>query len=228
MNQLIILDDLSKQTIFLYVCVFIAIVCTFKKINIKINMIFGVCLACGILTYLYLNKLKEHNQFEKNKINKIELIKPSLKKYNDIASYDKITNYLFSIQDFYYSNPLVYSDCVDSINKFFICYKESLNNEPTAGENFNQMKFYKQKSLSDLDKIIFGLELNVEYDGKLILAKKNLEIILNDYLEEIYEIHQQYIYKHGITNATKFIYKNEIPAYNEYENENDNFDKLTN
>lgn len=215
-NHMEIIDDLSRNNVFFYICFFIFVICFFKKLKIKLNVIFGFIIALLLIKYSYSNVIKESKLHEKINKNKENLIRPSIEK-NNIAEYEEVVNYLFSIQDFYYYNPLVYSECVNLIEKFFSLYKESHYDNSQAGENFVQMNKIKTNVILGFDTLILSMELNKEYDKKLEVAKNNLEKILNNYLEHVYNLHQTYIYNNGINTTTKFIYKNDIPAHNDFE-----------
>lgn len=208
-----VMNNLSRDTLFYYVCLFIFIIYIFSNIKIGLNIVFGTMVAIILLGCLYTNKIKEtkqHNEIEERE-------KKGIIPQPMINDHEEIIDYLFSIQDFYAYNPMSYSSCVSEINNFFALYDETEDDNSLAGKNFEEMKIHKRNAMNSLNEISYKLEPNVEYDKKLQNAITNLEQILNYHLMHIYKIHQEYTYKHGTTTKTKFIEKNELLPYNTYD-----------
>jgi hypothetical protein len=149
-----------------------------------------------------------------NKLKKLDYITPKLS--NTLNTKNDIINYLFSIQDFYAYNPIVYQNIVEHLDIFFIRYDELMRNNSMAGNNYDVMDNEKRNIMNALNSIIFSLVPNKKYDNKLKHSIDSIDNILNKYMNNVEYINNKYIYDNGIKNKTKFIFKSKVKPLNTY------------
>ena len=105
-------NNIDSSRIFLYVVVTIIIFYIISKVDVRLNTILGAILCIIIITNI--NSYTEKENMIANNTLKIKsnLITPSPK---NSANYDKVIDFLFSIQDMYMYNPQAYVDMVNHI-----------------------------------------------------------------------------------------------------------------
>lgn len=209
-----ILEDIDKKTLFHYVVLFIIIIYFFSFLKIGLNIIFGFVIALMIISFI--RNIKKAKQNEEKEILSYEK-KYVFPKSAFFDSYDDITKYLFSIQDFYIINPQAYEELIQNLEFFFRTYEESNNNREKIGYNHNLMTIYKSNSVNALHSIIHTLPNNKDYTEKLNDAIVKLNEILEGYLIKTEKMHEEYVFDNGYNNKTKLIYKHKIP-YNNFDN----------
>lgn len=210
-----IIDNIDRATLFLYVSIFIIILYVFSNIKIGLNIVFGIMIAGVFLWYLYYNDQK--NKMDGNELDKQKL--DSLIPKPEVDNNGSVIDFLFSIQDFYVYNPQSYINMVKSLDRFFELSNEAKDDNSLAGINFVIMKDEKRNALNSLMEISFKLYPMPQYDEKLRNAITDLSTILNGKIKEIYDVHKNYLYYHGLSIQTSVIDSHEIPAYNTYNDE---------
>ena len=149
------------------------------------------------------------------------MIEPDIK---SIEKYDEMIDFLFSIQDFYIYNQQAYEDMVECINNFFIVYEDILKNGIQTNQLFSIAEKNMYNSINHLHSFIYSIPNDDNIRNKLHTSLYVLEKILNNYLNEIYDIHIDNI-KKGYHIDYKLI--NIGPKeYNYYNEENTNFNYI--
>ncbi len=209
-----------NKTVFVFCSIFIITIGIFQKMKIELNIIFGAMVA-----YFLVNLLNKMHDIEINKNTDIKdnadiyelkksMIKPKPKLLHE---YKDITQYLFSIQDYYKYNPLVYEHIVDNLDDFYHLYQEALKLNNLAGTNYKLMNNIKQDTLNSLHSLIYTLPEDAAYINKLNESFEILHKILSKYLFEIYKLNKQNILNHGYNTNTIIINHNEPIAFTTYD-----------
>jgi hypothetical protein len=203
-------DKISSKEFILYVSIFVGIVIFFQYKNISIGALFG-CIIAIITIYLVYNYNNELVTGEK----KIHHIKSDriLPKPENIQKYTDMTDFIFSIQDFYTYNPQVFEDIVQRIDDFLNMFASTMIDAALAGENYFHAERYKQLILTDLRSIMIMIPSDKKLIKKLDESVSQLDTLLNNYLIQIYEKNKNYIKTNGYFNNTKVI-NLEITPYN--------------
>lgn len=216
MDQIYSVSIMDNKTIFYYVVVFISIMYLFNFFEIKLNILFGFIVSCIVLYVLY--KHYRNNQEEENKIYAYEkeLIYP---KSDKIVKYDKISEFLFTIQDFYIINPQAYAEFIQNIENFLTMYEDIKDNKPSVYLMYQNLLDTRRKILNSLQSLTYNFPENKEYLKKLDTSLNNFDEIINVYVEEIRIIHENCLHNHGYNVNTKLYNDKFIPynSFNKYE-----------
>lgn len=211
-----ITDTFSGTQIFTYVVILILAIVLFKRFSIGLNVIFGLFIGYVIVQYLFDKKKYSEN------VNQIydEIKKQSIQpRPIKATNYPDITNFLFSVQDLYKYNQQTYEEVVDAIDDFLYLYEEASKLNELAGINYGIMDQKKIYAMNCLHSLIYELPASKQYTAKLNESFDILEKLLNNYLEEIYEINNRIILANGYDNETIIINKNELKPYAYYKND---------
>lgn len=114
-----------------------------------------------------------------------------------IKNNNELLDFIFSIQDFYYYNPRVFIDMVNSINDFMTIRNENEMSNIYNGYLYSSLLMKKRDALNSLASLAISLPSNRDVDEKLQNALERLEFILNNYLDETYYKYRNNIYKNG-------------------------------
>jgi len=189
--------EIFKYTIFtIFICIF------FKLLNLTINsiVIFLISVFSVYILFLYNSQInytkKKISEEKKNK-----LIVSNKKLFTN----KKLINFLYSIQEFYFSNPQVYNDFTDGLEKFIILYNEIQSKNTNIGINFKLMEDEKNKIIKNLESLIFRIDSHKDISKKLNKGIRVLEEFLIDILNETYYLYRKDIYDNGINNRTQLI-----------------------
>jgi hypothetical protein len=204
------MEIIRPQILFICFIVFCLSIVYFKNLNITLGTFLGFLIAVIICVFIYLYDKKNISTKERIHQTKVENIKP---KPNRIQNYDDLTDFIFSIQDFYIYNPQAFIEIVNSLDTFLNIYENVIIDENLAGDFFSIADEYKTKSLNALQSIIITLPSSKELTKKFNQSLKNYEELINNYLYQIYEINQNLIKKNGYFNNTKLFDIN-IEPYN--------------
>jgi hypothetical protein len=160
----------------------------------------------GIIIYYYFfykeQKLKKSYK---------EVIYPKISNELNKEEHKKLTEFLFKIQLFYDYNPPAFEEMKLNIEDFVILYKGAKVNYKYSGVFYDLMIDKKSLILNDLRSI--GIKLPIEYTPYQSLD--DLELILNVYLDEVYELNKEYIFDNGINRYTKMQNPKNL-AYNRF------------
>lgn len=200
------LDNLNKNTIFLYIIITIAIILWFSRKNIGLNIIFGSIVAYLVIYYLY-NRTKAEKIYNQEILDKkIDVLKP---KSEIVNKYEDIVDYLFSIQDLYILNPASFQEAIYKLEHFFILYEEMFINNEMTMKHYDTLLILKREILNQIHSIVFSTE-NENLTNKINLLLEELSDILDKYIDNVKELHSKYLFETGINYQTKFIENNQI------------------
>jgi hypothetical protein len=125
--------------------------------------------------------------------------------------HNKLTKFLLKIQLFYYYNEEAYEEIVEELENFVTLYRSVCIDNSYGARFYDIMNDKKSLILNNLRSI--NIKLPKEYN--LTDALNDLEILLDEYLDKVYYLYQNYIQKNGYTYNTKLINRKEM-AYNKY------------
>lgn len=203
---------IKPSSIFLYIVIFCICIIYFRNINITLGIFVGIIFASICIYVLYINETTDaFNTVQLHKT-KHDNIFPASKK---LDNYTDLTDFVFSIQDFYVYNPQAYEDMVKSLDTFLEVYEDVLIDTSLAGQYFSIAETHKETTLNNLQSIIITIPPNKKLINKLNDALKIFEELLNKYLLVIDMKNKEYISEHGYFNNTKLIELN-ISPYNKY------------
>jgi len=204
-----ILENSGRKDIFIYIIIIILCLVIFKRFTVGINVILGLFVAVVIILYrhedIIINKKRDidyHNL-------KLETIKPhpiKLDKYNDIV------DYLFSIQEFYEYNQQSYEEMIDNIDMFIIIYEELIVGERFCENKYDMASVNKNNALNALHSIFFNIPSEKNITNKFNRSLLELENILNNYLEKMYNICQEKLVMDGYSIERKIINRGPKPS----------------
>lgn len=209
----------DSSTKFLYICIILFFIWIFKRVSIGLNIVFGILLGTLLILYINSNKQEVIADVKETEKVKSESIRPQPKK---IQNYTDLLDFVFSIQDFYVYNPLAFEDIVDNLDYFLTIYEESKIIESTAGINYGLAERKKQEAVNALNSLIFNVPTNKIIIDKLERSTDKLNELLDNYLQELYDINKKYINDFGYDRNTRVITKGPKEA-NYYSTEPSNY-----
>jgi hypothetical protein len=213
------MEDKNKnnmnKNIFIYCIIFVVVMAIFMRLNVGLNIIFGC-----VIVYLIINlldrkqeiEIKENRELDELKTSMIQPTPVLLQKYKDII------NFLFSIQDYYKYNPLIYENIIDNLDNFFHLYEETYKLNELAGINYKLMNNIKLDTINVLHSLIYTLPEDIAYINKLNNSFEIFNKILSKYLFDIYKINEKNILNKGYNTSTIIINHNEPTPFTTYDN----------
>lgn len=190
--------ELFRNIVIILLCIFI-----FIGVTVGLNII--LALVLGVIIVLYLTQQKDVKDVKDvideadEKDSSIESMAEAITPTPVSISKEKdITDFLFSIQDFYVFNPQAYEEMIDNIDAFITLGEKIFGNCEMANYYYQIAESKKNNALNALHSIIFKLPNNEIFVAKLDGAHKRLETILNKYLNEMYNQCNYYIKKNGL------------------------------
>lgn len=176
------------------------------------RQILGIIIIGVILFYYFFYKESKLEKSYKN------TIYPKISKELNKDEHKKITEFLFKIQLFYSYNPPVFEEMKQQIEDFIILYKGANVDYKYSGVFYDIMIDKKALILNNLRSI--GIKLPIEY--RPYQSLDDLELILNEYLDKVYELNNIYIYDTGINRYTKMPEPNNL-AFNRFTDDKTSF-----
>ncbi len=177
--------------------------------------IIGLILFILLLYYYHINYVSNNN-FSNPKSYK-DVLKPNIiNTDNDFRElnkeeHNKLTKFLLKIQLFYYYNEEAYEEMIEELENFVTLYRSVCIDNSYGGKFYDIMNDKKSLILNNLRSI--SIKIPKEYN--INDALNDLEILLDEYLDKVYYMYQNYIQKNGYTYNTKLINRKEM-AYNKY------------
>lgn len=206
------LEDIKPLSIFTYLILFTSIIAYVKYNKISFGYVFGVVLAIIIIYLLIIHEKTEVAGDKQLHELKNSYIEP---KTININKYEDLTDFVFSVQDFYHYNPPSFIEMITSIDTFLEIYEEVNIDNSLAGSLFVNANEQRLNALNSLHSFIITIPSDKNIIDKLNKSTKTLEQMLNIYLTKIYDINKKYIEKNGVFNDTVHIDLN-IAPYNQY------------
>jgi len=134
----------------------------------------------------------------------------SRNKVKRILKHKNLLDIIYSIEGYYYYNQEAYIELLKHIENFLeiidLCYIDP---------HYSTNLYY---NLLDLKKLIlncllsFELKLPIEYNVNDVIL--DLTEILDEYLKDIYILHEKYIKENGMDYTIKLIFQNYPDGYN--------------
>jgi hypothetical protein len=177
--------------------------------------ILGLVLVILLLYFYHINSEKKY--IAGKPVTYKDVLTPKINNTNNDLrelnkeEHNKITKFLLKIQLYYYYNEEAYEEMVEELENFVTLYRGVNIDASYGGKFYDLMHDKKSLILNNLRSI--NIKLPKEYNIKDAL--NDLEFILDEYLDKVYSLYQNYIQKHGYTYNTKFINRKEM-AYNRY------------
>lgn len=195
-------DKITSVEFISYVIIFIGTIIFFQYKKISIGALFGCVIAIVSIYLLY-----KHNRELVTSEQKIHQLKADniVSKSENIQKYTDMTDFVFSIQDFYTYNPQVFENIIKKIDTFLDMFASTMIDNALAGETYYHAERYKQLILSDLRSIMIMIPSDKKLIKKLDESVSQLDTLLNNYLVQIYEKNKNYIKTNGYFNNTKII-----------------------
>lgn len=195
------IQNLDNKSIFFYTIIVIVIIFFFSRISIELNIVYGTLIAGLVFWYLY----KQHNENAKYGKEMLEKKKSYIKPQGTyITNYPELIDFLFSVQEFYVSNPASYNAMIRTLDKFLMIYEEIQIDNSLVMYNYETLILMKREILNNFHAMIFGMTneaLTTKLSENLIL----FDDILDEYLIKTKRIYDEYHFKVGMTNETTFI-----------------------
>ena len=205
-----ILNNENKTVICNYCIVFVIIIYIFQYIDVSFSIIIGLILFTCIVYYV--NSYREINNLKmsENENIKFEDIRTS---NNILKHYNKINDFLFYFLDFKYISIQKYNEIVKLLENF-ISINEACELQPELiNTNYLQLIDIKKKILNIIDSYIFITTDNT-YTTLIYNSKKNCDMLLDEYINNINEKYKQHIKTYGYNLNTKIIDNSKIEPIN--------------
>jgi len=206
---------MEDKTIFVYCVICVIVLAIFMRLNIGLNIIFGC-----IVVYMIIKLLHHKQEIEINENKELDKLKRSAIHPTPILlqNYKDITNCLFSIQDYYKYNPLIYENIINNLDNFYHLYEEVHKLNELAGINYKLMNSIKLDTLNLLHSLIYTLPEDIAYINKLNDSFEIFNKVLSKYLYDIYKINEKNILNNGYNTSTIIINHNEPLPFTTYDN----------
>lgn len=217
-NIFLQIGNSDGTTIFLYFVIIVTIFAVLKNIDMGINILVALILSCVIILFLnslYVDKKKEVENIREEKYNSIN------PKTETIRSYPEIVDFLFSIQDFYMYNVPSYEDMVDSLDNILVLYDESKTDNSKAGINYGLIMGEQKQAVNSLHAIIYNIPSDPRYIDKLDEAVQDLDTIIFNILDDVYNLNRLYVFNNGYDRYTTNISNINSPKPENYYNKDD-------
>jgi hypothetical protein len=177
----------------------------------------------GIVIFIFLfyyYNLKHPIEEIKKPVSYKEILLPKINindnrknKFNELQKeeHNILSKFLLKIQLYYYYNEEAYEEMVTEIENFLVLFRGINIDYSYGGKFYDLMQDKKSLILNNLRSI--GLKLPKEYN--LNEALKDLENILDEYLDKSYYLYKNYIHKNGYNYTVKIINPKEL-AHNRF------------
>jgi hypothetical protein len=211
--------NLENNELFLSIVIGFIVFIFIANTNVNLSVILGILIAYYVFRQFIFAAKNHEDKRDKIFDNKVNLIRPSAK---SLKKYPDVIEFLFSIQDFYLSNPATYEEIVETIKSFFIVYEESMRINKLSHLNYSVAEGKMNNAVNCVHALIITSDSHPNLNEKINIAYNKLYEILNKYLNEIELNIKKDIKYNGYNINTKVIdYK--MKPYNYDESELYNF-----
>jgi len=205
MNIYTFIKKTSGKSFFIYSLITIILLGILRKYNVKLNVIIALIGAYFIIMYMFEKDQKEAGNIKEQDDFKLDNIKPKFN-HNDKV---EIIDYLYSIQNFYVYNPPVYEKIVDDLNSFFIIHDNLLKDNSLVNVQYSIAETKKDNILNNIHSLILTIPNSEALINKYNESMKQIEKLLNKYLNEMIYLYDKHTYNNGLNINHKII--NEYP-----------------
>jgi len=188
------IKNLDNKTTFKYIFIIIILYVYFKNKSVGLNVFLGLIIAIVIILYLNDRDVTNIYDEQSEKQTKIENIKPEPAEMKERAD---MLDFLYSIQDMYEYNPEAYEEMMDNLNVFFKVYDIMSKGTEQCDYYYQIAESKKGNAVNALHSLVFKVPNNIIVMDKHSRAHKRLETLLNNYLNELYDICHHKVLKHG-------------------------------
>lgn len=207
------IKQIDGKSLFFYIIIFIICLLYFNNKNITLSTILGIIIAITLIyTINEKNTIDQTNKDVQHDV-KLNSIHP---KPTYLGDYREITDFVFTIQDFYMYNPPVFEEMILFIDKFLGVYKEIILDPTLAGVKYEILNTAKTNAVNALHSIIYSLPANKQIIEKHHIAIETLNQLLDVYLNNVYKANDAITQIHGYKTNTVILNIDEKP-YNSYE-----------
>jgi hypothetical protein len=196
MNLYDYINSYDSKSIFLYLIIFVLLLSYFKSSSVGTNILIALIIGTFIVVYINAGKESSESNDQIQMKTKYDNIRPQ-SKAKKIKNYPDLTNFVFSIQDFYVENPQAFEDMLDNLDAFLALYENAVTEPKLANKTFKFAEIKKHNALNSLQSIIYNMPTDKISTNKLSVAVRTLEQLLNNYLEKMYHMSQESVYKNG-------------------------------
>ena len=189
-----IIETINSRNLFKYAVIIILSLVYFGTQNIKLNVLLAIFVALVYISYNYDELDTKKTQEEDIKELKREAIKPDPRNFEDK---EDLVDLLFSIQDWYHYNPQAYEEMIDNLYAFFELYDSIKRGSKFCDQYYQIASSKKNNAINSLHSMIFTIPTHAEVMDKFNRAHKRMETIMNDYLNEIYDVCHRDLLKKG-------------------------------
>lgn len=194
--------NLTPTFIFSSIVIFCVLFTYFKNKKITVGTLLWIIVSVMCIIIMHTYKQTTLSDLENLHIVKSNAINP---KFDTLNNYPEITDFIFSIQDFYEYNPQSFENMSTAMTQFLRIYENINLDNVLAGTHYSHAVMCKKDALNALQSIILVIPPDKNMITKLDTAIKTLEDMLNKYLDIIYEKNNVFIKKNGYFNNTKLI-----------------------
>lgn len=179
-----IIDGITDQRTFLYVCIILFAILYFRHVEIKLNIFLALIIGLIVVWYMYDKNYIELDTEKREMEEELNNIIPHPKNFE---GRNDIIDFFFSIQDLYYYNPLAYEEAIDNTDSFFELYRYVFLDVEQCDDYFTMASDKKRNALNALHSIVVNMPDNKMVMDKLDRAHKRLNTLLTAYENEMYE-----------------------------------------
>jgi hypothetical protein len=189
-----LIKTINNKNLFKYAVIILISIIYFSNKNIKLNIFLALIIALFYISYNY-DEIKTNQEEEEEQMHlKRSTIKPKPTNFEDR---DDVIDYLFSIQDWYHYNPQAYEELIDNLRSFFKLYNTIKRGSDFCDSYYQIVESKKNNALNAFHSLIYTIPVNFPVMDKFNRAHKRLETILNEYLNELYDICYRDLKKKG-------------------------------
>ena len=201
------LSNINGKLLFKYTILFIIV---FKIILVS-NITFSIFISLMIaLIFVYINYDKDtvlSTTKDKQIQFKLNSIYPSP---NHFKKHSNVIEFVYSIKDFRLYNPDSFDKMLQCIDNVLQLYNEILIGVHNMNHHIDNMMDNKKKAINYLHSIIYTMEPNDVIINKLNKSIKVLDTLLTYYINEVIDISNKQLKKHGYNITSKKFYKDEL------------------
>jgi len=216
----------EPRIIFNYFILIIIFIFIFSNINFNISIFIGLIFCSIVIYYFYTDRTTNYTynaEKKKEKFNSLFTTNDTLEKYPEIV------DSLFYIEDLKKYNIPEFNLLQSLSEQFFNLYEACKIDYSLINVYYKTMVDLKILILNKINTLAINT-FNNKITDKLLLVKKNLELKLNKYLNELTIIQEKNLYYNGYNNNTILIDKsNVLPSnfldpitFNKFSNINNN------
>lgn len=212
-----IINYQSPQIIFSFGLLLVIFIYTSARINFNYSILIGLIFYSILIYYIYTNiQVNYVNNYDKLN-EKYELLNTN---NNILKKYPNIIDFLFYMTEFKSASLTNYLKLESLFEQFILYYESCLEDIKLINTNFDNLKMIKNKILFTINFFNFNLLSNTQ-TLKLYEMRKNIEKLLNAFLDELYTLQDKNIYYNGFNYKTSLLNKDNVYPVNflDYQNQ---------